>query len=79
MGVRFRRLMGTADELQPGEFTTNVGPMLVGQAVICCPLCGGVDTLGDRYTIDKAGRVVPAFACGGGCSFHDWIELDGLT
>ncbi len=63
MGHVLNRALGPVAELQPGEYTTRTGPMLVGKCALRCRQCGGLDTLGEKHTIDGAGRVTPSWRC----------------
>ena len=72
MGVRLQRHLGTARDLDPGQYTAKHG--LVS---IRCPLCGGIDTLGNTHDVDPAGRVTPAYACPTEtCPWLDFVDLD---
>lgn len=75
--MRLQRHLGDAELTPPGQWHGELIPMIAGYRVtLCCPLCGDLHNLGD-YTIDGAGRVVPAFTCPSpGCGFYDWIDLD---
>ncbi len=76
MGLRLQRHLGDVAGLQPGQYTSRVAP-LVGKVALCCPACGAIETLGDKHTIDGAGRVTPAFHCPTvTCNFFEWLELE---
>jgi hypothetical protein len=77
MGVRLARSLGSAETLQPGEYTSDPGPRIIGTIVVRCPCCGAIDAFTDRHVVDVAGRVTPAWRCPTAtCSFLEWLELE---
>ncbi len=77
MGVRLQRNLGPAETLQPGEYTSDPGPRIVGAVVVRCPSCGAIESFSNDHVVDCAGRVTPAWRCPTAtCSFLEWVELE---
>lgn len=79
MGVRLARCLGPAEQLQPGEYTREPGPRIIGAIVVRCPCCGAIDAFSEKHVVDPSGRVTPAWRCPTAtCSFLEWLELDSF-
>lgn len=80
MGIRLQRQLASREALTPGQFFTDVLNHAPGQlclVYVCCPGCGGVDTLSPDHVVERGGRVVPAWKCPTAtCPIHEWLELD---
>ncbi len=58
MGLTIQRLLGPPTALEPGQYTRATGA-----TIVCCPLCDAIEPIGETYTIDTSGRVMPAWVC----------------
>lgn len=78
MGDVYQRLLGTADRLDPGQWTkVGCGEFVDAKALVACAKCGGVDGLGDKHEIQRDGRVIPAWRCPTvTCSAVSWLWLE---
>ncbi len=76
MGQTLRKRIGDVAGLEPGEYVTG-SEYLVGVAVLCCPKCGGLDTLNLDVTIAADGKVLSEWLCPTvTCGAAEWLTLE---
>ena len=58
-----------------GEWRDVRGKYRTISALVCCPGCGKINSLGD-HTIDPDGTVTPSLVCPfDHCEFHDFVKI----
>jgi hypothetical protein len=81
MGQRLQRFLGKPAALTQGQFCVerSNGMVQTETITISCPQCASLGPLPPAHKVGRDGRVVPAWMClAPGCSFQDFVELDGL-
>ena len=64
--------------LPPGFYAPSIAPCPVAWAVVRCPTCGKLSTVGINHTVNADGRVRPSYVCPfPPCSFHVMARLVG--
>ncbi len=82
MGAVIARYLGPASALPVGMYTRQVDRHGIGAvvALVSCRRCGGLTEVNERYTVDSAGRVVPALACDtANCPERGWVTLEAFA
>lgn len=65
--------------LLPGHYAKSLDPRSdrCGWAILCCPGCKRLMTIGRNHQVDASGRVSPSLVCPfAPCSFHEFVVLD---
>lgn len=63
-------------ELKPGEYAKSLKPTKLCWAILCCPQCGKLSTVGKNHTVSADGAVTPSYVCPfKPCTWHTGIML----
>ena len=65
--------------LKPGHYAKSLDPRRdrCGWAIVCCPGCEWLFTIGRNHEVTADGAVSPSLVCPyGGCSFHQFVRLE---
>jgi hypothetical protein len=65
------------DGMKPGQYSKSRAPTRAhGWAIVCCPTCGKLSTVGINHEVSAAGVVHPSYVCPfPPCTFHLFISL----
>ena len=65
--------------LLPGRYAKSLDPRRdhCGWAIVCCPGCQRLLTIGHNHKVTANGTVRPSLVCPyEGCNFHRFVQLD---
>lgn len=64
--------------LKPGHYAKSLDPRAdrCGWAIVGCPECKRLLTIGRNHRVSADGAVSPSLVCPYKCSFHQFVRLD---
>ncbi len=80
MAVIPRKPGPQTDDLPNGQYAKSLEPSRFhGWAIIRCPVCGLLSTIGSNHEVRADGSVSPSYVCPHACSWHVMIKLAAWT